>query len=170
SKVRNEEQFTKAITEAFEFDNKILIEEFIAGQEVECAVLGNEKPIASGIGEIIAQQDFYSYAAKYIDENGAILEIPARISEETTQAIQELAVKTFKVLCCEGMARVDFFLTKDNIAIVNEINTIPGFTKISMYPKLWEYSGVSYSELIDKLIQLALHKHAREQRLKTSYE
>lgn len=116
-----------------------------------------------------SQKEFYSYEAKYIDENGAILEIPAKISDETLKMIQELAIKTFKVLCCEGMARVDFFLTKDNRAIVNEINTIPGFTRISMYPKLWEATGISYPELINKLIQLALDRHGREQRLKTSY-
>ncbi|WP_425058979.1 D-alanine--D-alanine ligase A [Sporomusa carbonis] len=170
SKVKNEQQFIKAVQEAFEFDTKVLIEEFVEGREVECAVLGNENPIASSVGEIIAQQEFYSYEAKYIDENGAILEIPAKLPDDIVKMIQELAVKTFKVLCCEGMARVDFFLTKDNKAIVNEINTIPGFTKISMYPKLWEISGITYGELIDKLIQLALDRHAREQHLKTSYD
>lgn len=169
SKVRNEAQFIRAIQEAFEFDDKILLEEFIEGREVECSVLGNEKPIVSIVGEIIAQQDFYSYEAKYIDENGAVLTIPANLSNDAVKVIQDLAIKTFKVLCCEGMARVDFFLTKDNKAIVNEINTIPGFTRISMYPKLWEISGISYRELIDRLIQLALDRHAREQRLKSSY-
>jgi D-alanine-D-alanine ligase len=169
SKVKNEEQFNKALDEAFAFDTKILIEECIVGREVECAVLGNEQPIASSVGEVIAQQDFYSYEAKYIDENGALLEIPAKLSPEAVSLIQEQAIKAFKVLCCEGLARVDFFLTKDNIAVINEINTIPGFTKISMYPKLWEISGISYKELIDKLIQLALARHAREQQLKTSY-
>lgn len=168
SKVKNEAQFIKAVKEALEFDNKVLIEEFIEGREVECSVLGNEKPIVSKVGEIIAQQEFYSYEAKYIDENGAILEIPARMDEEMTKKIQEVAIKTFKVLCCEGMARVDLFLTKDNQVIVNEINTIPGFTKISMYPKLWEISGISYRELIDKLIQLALDRHASERCLKTT--
>lgn len=169
SKVKNEQQFTAAIEEAFQFDTKVLIEEFIAGREVECAVLGNELPIASRVGEIIAQQEFYSYDAKYIDENGAILSIPAKIPTELEKAIQALAVKAFQVLCCEGMARVDFFLTKDDKVIINEINTIPGFTKISMYPKLWEVSGISYPELIDRLIRLALERHARELQLKTSY-
>lgn len=170
SKVRTEEEFNKALEEAFSFDTKILIEEFIEGREVECAVLGNNQPIASRIGEIIAQQDFYSYEAKYLDENGAILNIPAKISEETEKQIQQLAIQAFQVLCCEGMARVDFFLTKNNQVIVNEINTIPGFTKISMYPKLWEISGIPYRDLIDRLIQLALEKHAKEQKLKTSYD
>lgn len=169
SKVKNEEQFNKALDEAFAFDTKILIEECIVGREVECAVLGNEQPIASSVGEVVAQKDFYSYEAKYIDENGALLEIPAKLPPEAVSLIQEQAIKAFKVLCCEGLARVDFFLTKDNIAVINEINTIPGFTKISMYPKLWEISGISYKELIDKLIQLALARHAREQQLQTSY-
>lgn len=131
-------------------------------------MLGNEATIASRVGEIVAQQEFYSYEAKYIDENGAALEIPAKISDETEQKIQEMAVNVFRTLCCEGMARVDFFLTGANQILVNEINTIPGFTKISMYPKLWEISGIAYSELIDRLIQLALAKHAREQHIKTS--
>lgn len=169
SKVKNEQEFTDAIEKAFRFDNKILLEEAINGREIECAVLGNDNPRASAIGEIIAQQEFYSYEAKYIDENGAILEIPANISDEISQKIQEAAVKTFKVLGCEGMARVDFFLAKDHRIIVNEINTIPGFTKISMYPKLWEISGLSYSELIHSLIQLALERHERAQRFQTSY-
>lgn len=170
SKVRTEEQFKQAIEAAFAFDSKVLIEEFIEGREVECSVLGNEQPIASRVGEIIAQSEFYSYEAKYIDESGALLEIPAKMPQATEDSIRETAVKAFRVLCCEGMARVDFFLTKDNRAVVNEINTIPGFTKISMYPKLWEISGIPYRELIDRLIQLALERHEREQRLKTSYE
>lgn len=170
SKVTNEQQFNQAIEAAFQFDNKILIEEFIAGREVECSVLGNEQPIASGVGEIIAQKDFYSYEAKYIDDSGALLEIPAKLSAAVVAEIQELAIRTFRVLCCEGMARVDFFLTQDNRVLVNEINTIPGFTKISMYPKLWEISGIKYPELIDRLIQLALERHDQEQRLKTSYD
>lgn len=170
SKVKEEAQFNAAVAKAFAFDNKILIEEFIEGREVECAVLGNEAPIASKVGEIIAQQEFYSYEAKYIDENGASLEIPAKIPAETMEKIQATAIKAFQALCCEGMARVDFFLTSDNRVVVNEINTIPGFTKISMYPKLWEISGISYSVLIDRLIQLALDKYGREQQLKTSYD
>ncbi|WP_144351781.1 D-alanine--D-alanine ligase [Sporomusa termitida] len=169
SKVKSEEQFLQAVELAFRFDTKVLIEEFIAGREVECAVLGNETPIASRLGAIIAQQEFYSYEAKYIDENGAILEIPAKIPPEVEKEVQAIAIKAFKVLCCEGMARVDFFLTQANKAVINEINTIPGFTKISMYPKLWEISGISYPALIDRLIQLALARHAREQHLKTSY-
>ena len=134
---------------------------------MECSVLGNDYPVASAVGEIIAQQEFYSYEAKYIDENGAILDIPAKLSPEAAKRVQELAIESFRVLCCEGMARVDCFLTKDETVIVNEINTIPGFTKISMYPKLWEVSGLPYSKLIDRLIELALERHAKEQQLET---
>lgn len=170
SKVRTREEFAAALAEAFAFDTKILVEECIDGREVECAVLGNETPVASKVGEIIAQQDFYSYEAKYIDENGAILAIPADLPAGAAENIQSLAIRTFQAVCCEGMARVDFFLTKDNQAVVNEINTIPGFTAISMYPKLWEISGISYGDLIDRLIQLALDRHARERHLKTSYD
>ncbi len=170
SKVQNESDLVIALNKAFEFDNKVLIEEFIQGRELECSVLGNEAPVASGVGEIISQKDFYSYEAKYIDENGAYLEIPANIPEKIVQSIQELAIKTYKVLSCEGMARVDFFLSKDNTIIVNEVNTIPGFTNISMYPKLWEISGLPYSSLIDRLIQLALDRKVRDMHLKTSYE
>lgn len=167
SKVKGKDDFFRAIDEAFKFDSKILVEEFIAGREVECSVLGNDYPVASAVGEIIAQQEFYSYEAKYIDENGAILDIPAKLSPEAAKRVQELAIESFRVLCCEGMARVDCFLTKDETVIVNEINTIPGFTKISMYPKLWEVSGLPYSKLIDQLIELALERHAKEQQLET---
>jgi D-alanine-D-alanine ligase len=125
------------------------------------------EPIASLPGEILPRHEFYSYEAKYLDENGAVLEIPAKLPPETSERIRQLALKTFSVLCCEGMARVDFFLRNGEEIIVNEINTIPGFTRISMYPKLWEATGISYSELIDRLIQLAIERFDREKRLKT---
>lgn len=170
SKVKNAAQFAAAVEAAFAYDRKILVEECICGREVECAVLGNDRPTASAVGEIIAQQEFYSYEAKYIDENGALLEIPAKLPPETVSAIQAAAIHAYRVLCCEGMARVDFFLTPDNRVLVNEINTIPGFTKISMYPKLWEISGLAYPDLIDRLIQLALQRHSEEQKLQTAFE
>jgi D-alanine-D-alanine ligase len=168
SKVTGEEEFLKALNEALAYDTKALIEEAIGGRELECSVLGNEEPIASLPGEVIPQAEFYSYEAKYLDENGAVFEIPARLDRKTVEKIQGLAVRAFKVLCCEGMARVDFFLTPENRLVVNEINTIPGFTRISMYPKLWEASGVSYPELLDRLIQLAFERYEREKLLKTS--
>lgn len=169
SKVKKENEFQKAIELAFLYDTKVLIEEYIEGREIECAVLGNENPKASVIGEVILHHEFYSYEAKYIDEHGADIEIPAKISDEITKEVQELAIKTFQVLSCEGMSRIDFFLDKDNKAFVNEVNPIPGFTSISMYPKLWEASGISYSELIDQLIALAIERFNRDKKLKTSF-
>lgn len=169
NKVKSAKDFSRALREAFQFDNKILIEKFVHGREIECSVLGNENPIASLPGEIIPRHEFYSYEAKYIDENGAKLEIPAKLPKRTAKDVQELAVKTFKTLCLEGMARVDFFLKPSGELIVNEVNTIPGFTNISMYPKLWAASGITNKKLVDMLIKLALERHERDQRLKTSY-
>jgi D-alanine-D-alanine ligase len=168
-KVSTEKAFNKAIDNAFAYDRKIIIEESINGREIECAVLGNEDPIASIPGEIIPQHEFYSYEAKYLDAHGASLEIPAKLTAETVRKIQEIAVAAYKVLCCEGMARVDMFLTPANKIYVNEINTIPGFTKISMYPKLWEASGISYSQLIDRLIELAIDRHEKLNKLKSTF-
>jgi len=168
SKVRGRTEFDLAVKHAFEYDNKILIEECIQGREIECSVLGNEDPIASVPGEILPQHEFYSYEAKYMDERGAILKIPADLPTDVVEKVQHLARLTFKVLCCEGMARVDFFFKGEKEVIVNELNTIPGFTQISMYPKLWKASGISYAELIDRLIQLALERFEREQKLRTA--
>ena len=168
SKVSRPSEFRAAIDDAFRYDNKIIIEEAIRGREIECSVLGNEKPIASLPGEIIVQHEFYSYDAKYIDDQGARFEIPARLPKRIIQEIQHTAVRVFRVLCCEGMGRVDFFLRPNGQVLVNEINTIPGFTKISMYPKMWEVSGLSYSRLIDRLIELALQRWRKEKRLKSS--
>ncbi|MBW1721570.1 MAG: D-alanine--D-alanine ligase [Deltaproteobacteria bacterium] len=170
-RVGDEAAFKAAVEEAFRWDQKVLIEETLTGREIECSVLGNEDPIASLPGEIITDPErytFYSYEAKYIDGKGATLEIPAKVSEEVVQRIKDLAVRSFQALCCEGMARVDFFLLEDGRIIVNELNTIPGFTKISMYPKLWEISGIPYGELIDRLIRLALERDRREKELKTA--
>ncbi|HEX5316906.1 MAG TPA: D-alanine--D-alanine ligase, partial [Candidatus Kapabacteria bacterium] len=160
-KIKNREQFERAIDDAFNYDDKILIEECIKGREIECSVLGNDNPIASVPGEILPRHEFYSYEAKYLDENGAVLEIPAKVPPEISERIRQLAIRTLSVLCCEGMARVDFFLRNDAEIIVNEINTIPGFTRISMYPKLWEATGISCRELIDRLIELALERFQR---------
>jgi len=170
NKANDKEGFEHAVDDALKYDNKILIEEFVKGREIECSVLGNEDPVASIPGEIIPKHEFYSYETKYIDDDGALLEIPAKLPDNIVDKIQKLAVKTFKALCCEGMGRVDFFLKDDGEVIVNEINTIPGFTSISMYPKLWEASGIKYTELIDKLIQLAIDRFEREKNLKTSFE
>lgn len=169
-KVKARKQFADSIANAFQYDTKVLVEEAINGREIECSVLGNEDPIASLPGEIIPQHEFYSYEAKYIDEQGALLEIPAKLPEETVKRVQEMAVKAFQTLNCEGMARVDFFMKENGDLFVNELNTIPGFTKISMYPKLWEVSGISYTELIDRLIQLAIERFEKEKQLKTAVE
>jgi D-alanine-D-alanine ligase len=120
--------------------------------------LGNEEPEASVVGEVIVRDEFYSYEAKYVNENGAILEIPALIPPEISETVRRLSVAAFKVLNCAGMARVDFFLAEDGRVLLNEINTVPGFTNISMFPLLWEASGVSYSDLIDRLVAFAIQR------------
>ena len=169
SKVSETSQFEDAVRNAFLYDSKILLEENIVGREIECSVLGNEDPVASVLGEVIPHHDFYSYEAKYLDENGAGLEVPAKLSEVDAQRLQALAIKTFQALCCEGLGRVDFFYTDSGEVFVNEINTIPGFTSISMYPRLWEASGVSYTELIHRLITFAIQRFERERQLKTDF-
>lgn len=168
-KATNQKEFQKAVKDAFQYDPKIVIEEFLDGREIECAVLGNESPKASLPGEIIAKQGFYSYEAKYQDPKGAVLKIPAELPDKITTQIQKLAIQTFRTLECQGLARVDFFLLKNHEIRVNELNTLPGFTKISMYPKLWEKSGLPEPELIDQLIKLATLRFKKEQRQKTSF-
>jgi D-alanine-D-alanine ligase len=169
SRVETEAGLSAAVEEAFRFDRKILIEKAIVGRELECSVLGNRDPIASLPGEVIPKGAFYSYQAKYVDEDGAALEIPAKLSAADTERIRALAVKAFIACECEGMARVDFFLDQDGEFIVNELNTIPGFTSISMYPKLWEATGMGYAELVDRLVSLAIERHEEEARLRMSY-
>jgi D-alanine-D-alanine ligase len=167
SRATDEASFRTAVEDAFRYDTKILVEEAIVGREIECAVLGNGEPQASVPGEIIPHDEFYSYEAKYLDPDGAGLEIPAKLDPETTARIQDIAIRTFQALECEGMGRVDCFLKENGEILVNEINTIPGFTSISMYPKLWEASDVPYSELIDRLISLAIERHERDSALRT---
>ena len=170
SKATSVDELLQAVDLALQFDRKILLEKAVVGSEVECAVLGNDNPQASVPGRIIPQKDFYSYDAKYIDEDGAILEIPAKLPEKLIDEVKAMAIKTFQVLECEGMARVDMFVTDDGEIIMNEINTIPGFTKISMYPQLWGASGLSYTDLITRLIELAIERFEARQQLHTSYE
>ena len=172
SRATNEAEFKKAVEEAFLFDTKILIEELISGRELECAVLGNDEPDASAVGEILPSEEhgFYSYDAKYIDEKGAETVVPADIPKESAERLRELAVKAFQSLDCSGMARVDFFLKENGELVINEINTIPGFTSISMYPKMWEHGGISYPELIDRLIQLAVERFEERKKIKTTYD
>jgi D-alanine-D-alanine ligase len=168
SKVKNKEEFEAALNDAFLYDRKILIEEFIPGREIECSVLGNDDPIASLPGEVIVQDEFYSYEAKYLSDSGTIFKIPVELPAPITERIQQLAVETYRALCCEGMARVDFFLKSDGEVLVNEINTIPGFTPMSPYPKMWAASGLPLTELLDCLIDLALERHEKHARLKTT--
>ncbi|MDR2106926.1 MAG: D-alanine--D-alanine ligase [Holosporaceae bacterium] len=170
SKTKSKDEFEKAVEEAFRYDNKIIVEEFIKGREIECSVLGNEYPEASVPGEILLKKhEFYSYRAKYLDDDGAELKIPADLSTEVVDKIKQTAIRAFEVLCCEGMARIDFFVKNDTEVFLNEINTIPGFTKISMYPKLWEASGVPYGELLDRLITLATERHRRDGKLSVAF-
>jgi D-alanine-D-alanine ligase len=170
SKVHKREELAAALDLAAEFAQKILVERNIRGREIEVSVLGNDEPQASIPGEIIPHREFYDYTAKYL-EDGTRLEIPAKLSRSQVKRFQEHAVRAFRCLECRGMARVDFFLEKPSGRIyVNEVNTIPGFTSISMYPKLWEASGIGYRELIDRLIELALAEHREKQRTKYSIE
>lgn len=155
SKAKNKDELINAITEASKFDKKILIEENINGREIECAVLGNEEVKASVLGEILPAEAFYSFSAKYQNSDSKTVEAPD-LPEELTKNVRELAVKAYKAADCQGLSRVDFFVDdKENKIYINEINTLPGFTEISMYPKLWEKSGLTYTELLDKLIELA---------------
>jgi D-alanine-D-alanine ligase len=168
SKVRSRREFDGAVNGAFLFDSKILVEEYVKGREIECSVLGLDRPSASVPGEVVPRHDFYSYAAKYLDDDGAELKAPAELSPRVAAEVKRLAVEAFKALCAEGMGRVDFFLRPNGQVLINELNTIPGFTKISMYPRLWALSGIDSAELVDRLIRLALQRARRERHLRTS--
>lgn len=162
SKVTSEVEYRNALQEAFRYDNKVLVEEAVIGKELECGVLGNEDARASVVGEIVATENFYSYDAKYISSTGATLQVPARIDNALSDSIREYAVRAFHAIGCEGMARVDFLLSDNGKLALNEINTLPGFTAISMYPKMWEQTGISEKELITELITLAVQRHERD--------
>jgi D-alanine-D-alanine ligase len=172
SKAHNRKELGPAIEEAAKFDRKIVIEEGVGGKtdkarEIECSVLGNDDPIASVPGEIVPVKEFYDYNAKYLDE-GSELIIPAKLTKAQAKRVQELAVQAFKAVDCSGLARVDFLMdAKTQKIYLNEINTMPGFTAISMYPKLWAASGLAYSDLIDRLIQLGIERH--EDKKKNQY-
>lgn len=158
TKASNGPELIKAIEKACVYDKKVLVEEAIVGKEVECAVLGNDNPKASTVGEILSAEEFYTYDAKYNNAESKT-RIPAQISEEKIEEIRRTAVKAFKAMDCKGLARVDFFVKNEtNEVYINEINTMPGFTEISMYPKLWGYMGLEYSELLDELINLAIER------------
>lgn len=170
SKAHDRRELLDGLADAALYDRKIIVEEFIDAREVEVSVLGNDYPAASLPGEIIPLKEFYDYEAKYTDGKSQ-LKMPAELPAETVARLQELAVQVFKALDCAGMSRVDFFLLKkDGSVMVNEINTIPGFTSLSMYPKLWEISGIPYGELLDRLIELAIDRHREKNKNKTTFK
>jgi len=167
-KVKSEDELDTALETAFRFDTRVLVEDGKDIREIECAVLGNENPEASILGEVIPRHEFYSYEAKYIDDTGADLVIPAELPDELTEKLRTAAVTSYKLLNCSGMARVDFFIAKeDSSYYLNEINTLPGFTSISMYPKLWGYTGLPYEKLLDRLIDLAIDRHEKKMNIDT---
>lgn len=170
SKAGNRDELIAAIQTAFQFDRKVIIEENINAREVEVAVLGNDDPQASVVGEIVSSNEFYDYKAKYIDGKSSMI-IPAEIPQELSDQIREMAVRAFQAIDGSGLSRVDFFLRKeDNKIYINEINTMPGFTPFSMYPLLWKETGKSYQQLLDDLVTLALQRHAEKQRLQYSFD
>jgi D-alanine-D-alanine ligase len=164
SKAHNRKELGPAIEEAAKFDRKIVIEQGVGGKkekarEIECSVLGNDEPSASVPGEIVPGKEFYDYTAKYVDE-GSQLIIPAKLTKVETKKVQDLAIAAFRAVDCSGLARVDFLMDpKTRKIYLNEINTMPGFTAISMYPKLWAASGLAYADLIDRLIQFGIERH-----------
>ena len=170
SKAKTAHEFDRAMHLAFEFDRKVVIEAAVPNaREIECAVLGNDEPQASVPGEIVPSREFYDYAAKYLEADGSVSLIPAPLDPETTTQIQRLSIAAFRAIEGTGLARVDFLISRDTGATyVNEVNTMPGFTTISMYPKMWEASGLAYPQLLDRLITLAFERHAEKQQLKTS--
>lgn len=170
TKCHNRSDLQEGLMEAASFDRRVLIERGVTNaREIEVSVLGNDEPVASVCGEVLPSREFYSYESKYIDGTSG-LEIPARLSNETAEKIREYAVRAYKLIDCAGMARVDFFVEKDADKIyLNELNTIPGFTKISMYPKLWEASGLPYAKLVDRLIELALERKAERDHTSHTY-
>ena len=159
SKVHDRQGLQAGLELASKYDTKLIVERSVENvRELECAVLGNEGPQASGVGEIIPGAEFYNYTTKYIDDRSELV-VPAVLEKSETESIRELAIRTFKAIDCSGLARVDFFMRSDGSVLVNEINTMPGFTPISMYPKLWAAAGVAYGDLIDRLIQFGLERH-----------
>ena len=168
-KAHDRAELVGALATALEYDRKALIEPAVNCRELECAVLGNDEPVASVVGEVVPNREFYDYQAKYLD-NASRLYIPAPVAEEVGREVQRIAVAAFLALDLSGLARVDVFLDRESGQLyVNEVNTMPGFTQISMYPKLWEASGVPYPELLDRLLQLGLERHAERLRTRTSY-
>ncbi|WP_416829373.1 D-alanine--D-alanine ligase [Ectobacillus polymachus] len=165
SKCKNREELEAAFEEAFQFDRKIIIEENIVAREVEIGILGNEEPRCSVVGEIVPKKEFYDYKAKYSDESTALI-IPADITEEEYKRISSDAITAFQALDGSGLTRADFFLTKDSKVYINEVNTMPGFTPVSMFPLLWQSTGIEYPQLIEELVRLAIKRHEEKQQIK----
>ena len=163
SKVRSREDLGRAICLAFQYDRKVLVEEAIEGREVECAVLGNDNPEPSPLGEIRYTREFYDYEAKYLDDSTELI-VPAQVPEGTARRIQDVAVQGYRAIDCAGMGRMDFFLTPDDRIIIDEVNTLPGFAPESMYPLLWQHAGLSYADLIGRLVELAQERHKERSR------
>lgn len=161
TKVRSSEDLGPAFAAAFAYDDKAVVEAAVVGREVECSVLGNERPEASVPGEIVPDREFYDYDSKYSAGSKTALHIPAELPDGVADEVRETALRMYRVMGCEGYARVDFFVTGEGDVLANEINTIPGFTSISMYPKLWEASGLAYGELLTRILELAFARHAR---------
>ena len=168
SKCTNTAELEAAFVEAFQFDRKVIIEEGVIAREIEVGILGNDEPKCSVAGEIVPKKDFYDYKAKYEDGDTALI-IPADVSEKEYQQIKEMAIQAFKALDCSGLVRADFFLTKDGKALINEVNTMPGFTPFSMFPLLWKHTGVEYPQLIETLVNLAKERHAEKQNIKYTF-
>lgn len=170
SKARNRDELIAALAEAFQYDRKAIVEEFVEAREIEVAVLGNDDPIASVAGEIVSSNEFYDYKAKYLDGKSAMM-IPAELPEELSEQIRSMAIRAFQAIDGSGLSRVDFFLRKaDQAILINEINTMPGFTPFSMYPLLWKETGKPYRELLDDLIRLALERYAAKQQIRYSFD
>lgn len=168
SKCVNRVELEKAFQEAFQFDRKIIIEQGVVAREIEIAVLGNDEPECSVAGEIVPKTDFYDYQAKYEDGNTGLI-IPAVITESEYQEMNKLAIRAFKSLDCAGLVRADFFLTKEGKWLINEVNTMPGFTPVSMFPLLWKETGIEYPQLIERLVNLALERHGEKQQIKYTF-
>ena len=171
SKAKDENSFREAVEEAFRYDDYLIVEEFIKGREIECAILGNRPPQASNPGEIVisSKYEFYTFDAKYVDPDAVKIELPAKLSTIEVESIRDLSVKAYKALYCEDFSRVDLFLTEDGRIYINEINTIPGFTNSSMYPMMWKERGISFTELITQLLDLALERYDRGKRIEREF-
>ena len=172
SKVKNENDFVQALEESFKYDSMVIMEQFIKGRELECAVMGNSDPKAAMPCEVVLVKDydFYTYTAKYLDDEAVRIDLPAKIDENVMEKIRTASVEAYKALRCEDFARVDLFLTQDGTIYINEINTIPGFTSVSMFPMMWQHMGMKYSELISELINHCIERNTIQNSLETHYK